>query len=386
MAYISTNNVQLSSGRLYDHNLLFLAKNITNGVVSLFALPIATLDGLSDLSKKYLNTATDDNYVYDSKGSVITNMTGQEQTPSATLTIGFKVDYNGRQEDVAYGLPSNIYEIAMMGGTFKIGADTYMVVSTTGTIREGKKASRCLINQEFGNLFKADWYYLWTGGIDSTTGEPVFQTNTFVDKAKLESNTFALESTTVLGSGKVSSLLMSALSVGNVPMSTADDADTYSAEATLYVDVKEGNAPMTENARKTFAVADTNKTFLEVDYIVSNTTAPADGVSGDVIAIVNPTTLAVKIATHDGTNFVDDVTGTFKQYARISANKFTTSTKALATSQRAFIVLKTVDATNGGVASDFDLSTGTVQGYCLAYTMNRGTEVFEPLQVSDITC
>ena len=388
MAIVDTSNVKLSNGKLYENNIHFLAKNMTDGIVSMFTLGIATLENLSGISKRFLPTTTSDNWVNGSDGSLLTNLPSNVEAPSSTITLTYKVDYNGRVEKTAYGLSSNIYEIATMGGSFYVGADKYVVVSTLGTFKNGKKATKCSINQVWGRVWRREYNNLFTGGFDEVTGEPIFETNTFISKVKQEApNTFVLESTVTLGDGTVSSLLMPALYTTNSPISIDDGGDSYSLECMVVTDVVEGDNAITLNARKSYEVTYVNKPYLEVDYIVYGTALPTDfGVSGDVIAFVNSTTGAVLIETSDGSAWTVNATGTFEQDAKITANKITTSTIASATAERNIVVLASANASNGGVATDFDTKVGTSQFYCKMFTQDRETEGFVRLTVEGTAC
>ena len=384
MAQVKADSPEFSNGRLTSTNLMVLGKNLTTSVVSLYVLAISKNENLSNVNKRFLNSTTEDNYVYDSTGALVADLTGQESAPASEISFTFNVDWNGKVEGQKYGQASNIYEAMIMGQSFKHGADTIIVVGTVGSRKSGKRATACEMNKDYGKFFKKEYNRLATG-LNTTTGETSYINNMFLDKAKMEANTtFAIENYTLMGNGKTSSLLFPALYTTNVGFSQADDGDTYTVPCMNKSDVWESENSLIFGARKDYAVGDTGKEFLEVDYIIVSATAPTDFSLGKTICLINPTTKAFTIQTGGASAWTINVAGTFNQFATISANKFSSSTLALATDERVFATVDVADATNGGFAVDYDDSTVGVFPALKAYTLNRTTQLFE--SIVNVTC
>ena len=128
MAQVKADSPEFSNGRLTSTNLMVLGKNLTTSVVSLYVLAISKNENLSDVNKRFLNSTTEDNYVYDSTGALVADLTGQESAPTSEISFTFNVDWNGKVEGQKYGQASNIYEAMIMGQSFKHGAYTIIVV------------------------------------------------------------------------------------------------------------------------------------------------------------------------------------------------------------------------------------------------------------------
>ena len=382
MGAIDISNAQLSNGRMSENNLIVLGKNIDSGDISAYFVGIATLENLSDVRKKYLNTTTDDNYVRNSRGEIITNLTSQEAEPTGELTATFKVDWNSRIEGQTYGNAHNLYEAMIMGQTFMHGTDKIMVVSVLGARKGNKRADKCSINKAYKSFLGLEAQYLNTGGLDAS-GNPVFVKNTFIDKVALEGTSVAMETLTTMGNGKTSSLLFPVLTADNVPFSQNDDGDSYAVAFKITSDVWEGENSLATGARVIEPLTATNKSYLEVDYMVVSITDPTDfGVSGDLMCIVNPTTLAFSIKESTGSAWVA-TTGTFKALAKISANKITNTIIVSAISHRTFLVPATVSTANDGVATNFN-DGGTANPIIKAFTLDRTNEEFVALTVESV--
>lgn len=382
MGAIDISNAQLSNGKMTENSLIVLAKNLTTNDISAYFIGIATLENLSDVRKKYLNTTTEDNYVMNSRGEIISNLPSNEANPEGTLTATFKVDWNSKIEGQAYGNATNLYESMIMGQTFYHGVDKCVVVSVLGSRKTGKKATKCEINKGWKAFLAYEVQNLATGGLDAS-GNPTFVKNTFIDKVALEGTSVALETLTTMGNGKTSSMLFPVLTADNVPFSQNDDGDSYAVEFKITSDVWDGENSLATGARVEQALTSTGKTYLEVDYMVVSDIDPTDfGVSGDLICIVNPTTLAFSIKESTGSAW-NATTGTFKALAKISANKFTNTTLSVATNHRTFLVPATVSTANDGVATNFN-DGGTANPVIKAYTLDRTNEEFVALTVESV--
>ena len=383
MAKVSIDNTQLSNGRLSETNIICLGKDIATGIVSAYVLGISTLSNLSGITKRLKNASSTENLVRDSRGSIIADLAGEEELGSSEITLEYKVDWNSRIEGQRYGMASNIYEAFLTGSTFKHAGNDILCVSVLGVKKSGKRATKCELNREYGDYFKIEYSKLWTGGVDST-GNPVFETNNLLDKITLENHAFAVENYTLLGNGKSESLLFPALATNNPEFSQADDGDMYSVPCVKKTDTFVGDNALTMGARMEYAIDSENKPYFAVDYIVLATSAPTDfGNADDLICLVDPTTKAFTIQKSSGSAWSVQSTGSFAQYGKIFAPKLSTSTIALSTSQVCYVTAHTADASNGGVATDYNDGTG-VYPVLKFFTLDRTAEDFIALTSEEI--
>ena len=374
MAVVDISNTQLSNGKMTSTNLLVLGKNLTTNIVSLYVLGISTLENLSGISAQFLPISMDENLVYSSQGDIIGDLDSNMNSPTSTFTATFKVDYNSQIENQKYGMARNIYECMIMGQVFTHGSDLVRCVSVLGSAKTGKKATKCEINLSFGSFFKREYNFLRTGGVKND-GTLDTEVNTFLDKAKRLNHGIALETYTLLGNGKSTSLLFPCIYAGSAPISQDDAGDSYAVEFMVKSDLFDSETPLTLGSRTSEDIDDTDKSYFEVDYVVLNSdiaNITDFGVSGETMLLVNPTTLAFAVYTSNGTAWTLYAgAGTMLQYCKISANKFTESTTvASATPQRVFVTAETVSTSNTGVATDYNMGASSYP-IVKTYTLDR---------------
>lgn len=341
-------------------NMYFLARNLTDKKVSLFVMPIVSKSPVTDLvTSNYNPYMTGANYIKDSTGQTIDNLKSNTEDPSATFTLEHLADLKGYQTATPFGGVKNMFEIASLGGVFKVGADLYEVVGMNGLVlKNGAKPTKCEIGNDWKYLTYSMWSRIKDGMAFDDNGKPVYKSNLYVNKPNAEVKSVALELYTLYDDSTSPTKFVPYAYTGKVMDNENETANTMSAEFTYASDIYESNESLLYGVPETSAIDAVGKQFLAVDYIIEATSNPTDfGVSGDTIALVDPTTGAVTLATSTGSAWTAETTGTFITGGIIVANKVSASTLALATDVRTFVAVKTPNGTNGGTCANFAYDT-----------------------------
>lgn len=392
MADITNANLKTHNAKDSQLFCYVEGKNLTTKEVGLYIINIVAKENLTDLAKSnFLPYVTGDNWIRTSDGKISGRGTGEGAEPSATFTVTTKDDLNTYNADAKYGVANGLIEAIFRGQTFKHGNDTILVVGTNGTLMQsGEKASRCEMDLDPQYLFYYEASKLFVGQSIDDNGNIVTKANNLRAKSKRECKTVAFELYTLFDSGIEVTTLIPEAYANSVAISEDDSANTISAEFTRTGEVWNANQSLLYGAKYNFAITDLNKHSLEVDYIAQTATGITDvtdfGVSGNTLAVVNSTTGAVLLYTSTGSAWTPEVTGTMVVGCRISSNKHTTSTIALAVSQRCVIAMKTVGAGNTGTGANFAIdSSGVTKNYvCKFFVQDRDAEDFEAFSVVSV--
>ena len=394
MADITNANLKTHNAKDSQLFCYVLGKNLTSKEVGLYIINIVAKENLTDLAKSnFLPYVTGDNWIRTSDGKISGRGTGEGAEPSATFTITTKDDLNTYNADAKYGIANGLIEAVFRGQTFKHGNDTILIVGTNGTLMQSNsdKASRCEMDLDPQYLFYYEASKLFVGQSIDDNGNIITKTNNLRAKSKRECKTVAFELYTLFESGVEVTTLIPEAYANSVTISEDDSANSVSAEFARTGEVWNANQSLLYGAKYNFAITDLNKHSLEVDYIAQTATGIAGvtdfGVNGDTLAVVNKTTGAVLLYTSTGLAWTpNNTTGTFVVGARITANKYTTSTIALAVPQRVAIAYKTVGTANTGTGANFAIdSTGVTKNYvCKFFVQDRDAEDFEAFSVVSV--
>ena len=144
MGAISLDNPIASSSHLTSTNLIVLGKNVSTGDVSAYAIGISMLTPLTGINKRLKNASTSENLLRDSTGSIVTDLSGDEELGATELTIEFKKDWNSKIRNQRYGISSNLYEAFITGATFEHDGDVIKCVSVLGVSKSGKRETHLI--------------------------------------------------------------------------------------------------------------------------------------------------------------------------------------------------------------------------------------------------
>ena len=380
MAKLSIDNPLFVNNKLTETRVLFLAKNETSKKVDLFALPLVSYTDLSGITRRYLNITTENNYIYNNKGTIVADLPASQSSPEGTFDLEVSIDYNSQNTQARAGMATNLLEAIFLAQGFYVSGVYYSIIGTNGTQKKtGMKATKCEINRPAGaSLFYYEINNLNVGAMDST-GKPVFTTNGF-QKSKLETASIALETYELLDSGNSSSTLIPYVYVGNTSFSQADDTAKMSATAMRPCDAWDAEESMLVGQREYNTITTTDKVYFEVDAIIQNSTGvnptdfviPNGGSATPTICVVNKTTGAFTIQKSNGTAWTAQAVGGFVGYAKISANKVGATTLALAEDVRGFAVVTSTGATNNAGTLVNAHDEGAAKDYVyLTYTLDR---------------
>lgn len=378
MANLMIDNPLYVNNKLTETRVLFLAKNETNKKVDLFALPLVSYTDLTGITRRYLNVTTENNYVYNNKGAIVSDMPSQQTSPEGTFDLEVSIDYNSQNTKARAGMSTNLLESIFLAQGFYIDADFYSIIGTNGTQKKtGMKATKCEINRPAGSsLFYYEINNLNVGAMDST-GKPVFTPNGF-QKSKLETASIALETYELLDSGNTSSTLIPYVYVGNTSFAQADDTAKMSATAMRPCDAWDSEESMLLGQREYNVITTTDKVYFEVDAIIQNAggVAPTDftidGITTPTICLVDKDDGTFTIQKSNGTAWSPESTGGFVGYAKISSNRVGATTLALAEDVRGFAVVNSTGApTNAGtLVNTYD--EGVLKDYVYStFTLDR---------------
>ena len=359
----------------------FLAVNNSTKKVGLYVVAVPTKQPITGAIKgNWLKSNYAMNYVAINNGDIAGTTLADQEEPTGELTLTFNQDFNLIQEN-SNGFQRNILEALLMGQSISDGSGNKIaMLGSQGNYKTDTKATRCQLNLEFGHLVAKEWKKLIVdGAFDEDTYEPIKKTNTLIYSKSLTSKGFIMETYSLSGSGKEECCMCAVCMYSDMTADEADTANTTAITLQPFADYYSRPQFLYEGVESDIEV-DSVVEELKVDYIVENASDPTDfGVSGDKIAIVNPTTGVVVIK--ESTGLAWDAYGagkTFLEYARISATKTTTDTIANAVDGMAYIAIKTPTADLTGTASRFDRdSAGVVENFiCRVLAYDRDTNLF----------
>ena len=340
MAVIQYDNFIGTNNKVEETRIICLGENQTTNEVDVYVVGVVENSDLSGVTKRYLNLLSEDNYINGNNGQIIANMKSNTTAPEGTFDFEASINFAMQNKKAKAGISTNLLEAIILGQGFYKDNNFIKIIGTNGFLAKNK----CEINvPKASAVFAFEILNVQNGEMDGD--RPKFIPNNFV---KREVPSVALETYTLLDSGNTASTLIPCVYTANSSFSQADDASKMSVSFMRPCDTWDATESILTGAREVADITDLNKAYLEVDYMVTAVADPTDfGVNGDRICIINPTTGAFAIKTSDGTStWTADVVGGFVPYAKITTNKLTTSTIALATDQRTLAVVTGVGGEN----------------------------------------
>jgi hypothetical protein len=339
--------------------------------VKIFSTIIPLRDALPAMPKELMaGRKRDKTNVFSATGGLAAitqgNVTLSEKM--ATITVGDDLVFD---LGASLGAPTrSVLKSMLTGEVFKSSASATSpivtlgvagnVVDTTGT------CPSMVLGQDWKYLLKEDLRLIIPYGRGAT------KTNSFMDTASSTQIGIMVEYKTTYGSGKVSVSRYAGACGGDLQDISGDDMNKFSVNLDFYSDAREYSDYFINGGYDFDLDSATEIKNIMVSAIVTNSTptAPSDfGTSGDLIALVDSDNGATVIKKSTGSAWVD-ITGFLVAGSKIFSKKKTATTIAAATTEWAYLSIKTgggaVPATGTAIATTVTTESGT--GYTLGAT------------------
>lgn len=339
--------------------------------VKIFSTIIPLRDALPSMPKELMSgRKRDKTNVFSATGGLASitqgNVTLSEKT--ATITVGDDLVFD---LGVSLGAPTrSILKSMLTGEVFKSSASATLPVVTLGVAGNVVDATSTCPSMVLGQ----DWKYLLKEDLRLIIpyGRGATKTNSFMDTASSTQIGIMVEYKTTYGSGKVSVSRYAGACGGNLMDISGDDMNKFSVDLDFYSDAREYGSYFIDGGYDFDAITDTEIKNLEVTAIVTNAaaTAPSDfGAVGNTVAIIDSDNGNVTVKVSDGSTTWTNITGTLVAGTKIFSKKKTATTLSAATTEWAYVALKTGGVATGvAVATTVTVESGT--GYTLATTYN----------------
>ncbi len=343
-----------------------LGHNLTTDKIGLYTMDIPVHEPLSGFPTDFLlGRGKNQNQIFDTTGELCSITLSEANIPtyegSLTVSDNSLMEIN---KTVIKGY-RNALDAMLLCESFYDSAtgDKIRVLGVGGNV---KLASGMLRNKDWKYFFELD-----NKLIKAYTGSET--ANIFLGAYNRTSLCSALEVKQISNTDVTKVLKYSAIFCSGEGLSEANESNTVATNIKFCSDFRTYNQTMEEGFAADNVDLKTSTTIarFNVDFIMSNATgaSPSDfGTAGQIAAVINTATGAVKVQETNGADTWTDITGTFVDGALIFGTKVGTTTVAATTNGYTYVAIKT-GALAGGTAVATTVTNQTTYTLGTTYTL-----------------